>query len=414
MTAAADVRRATPTARDPAAIDESTPIGRVLLSLLGALCAFGPLSFDMYLPAFPQIAADLGVSDAPVQFTLTACMLGLAGGQLIAGPLSDRFGRRRPLLIGVALYVVASLLCAIAPSIASLTALRFVQGLGGSAGVVIARAIVRDMSSGAEAARRFASMAAIHGIAPIIAPLIGAGVLAAWNWRVVFLVLALMGAGLWIAAHQLVPETNGAHRRGPSIGLGAAARVLVRDRQFVTSAAVSSCVSGALFAYIAGSPFVLQREYGLSASAYSVVFAANAVGIVLSSHACRRLVRDYGPSAVLRAGVFLCAGGAVAFLSAVAAGAPLPVVLACLFFVVISVALVHPNATALALARHAGIAGSASAVLGVSGFAVGAAAGPVVGAGSGGALPLAVVIATSAAGGLIALRAQRAHRAVTT
>src|SRR3954471_7703938 len=174
----------------------SVPGRRRLVILLGALSAFGPLSIDMYLPALPQLADDLDAPASAVQLTLTACLLGLAAGQLLGGPISDARGRRGPLLAGLCLYVLASVLCALAPSVGVLIVLRFVQGLAGAFGIVIGRAIVRDLAAGREAAALFAALILVNGVAPIVAPVIGAGILQVTSWRGVFVVLALIGLGL--------------------------------------------------------------------------------------------------------------------------------------------------------------------------------------------------------------------------
>ena len=375
------------------------PVGRLrLVVLLGALCAFGPLSLDMYLAAFPRIAADFSVGQAPVQLTLTACLIGLALGQVVSGPLSDRYGRRRPLLVGVAVYAGASLLCAFAPSVGVLTGLRLLQGLAGAAGVVISRAMVRDLHTGAEAARFFSALMLVNGLAPILAPLLGAQVLELTGWRGVFVVLSAIGLVLLAAVAWGLPETlPAARRRGGGVReTGRVFRGLSTDVAFLGPALSSGLVLGAMFAYISGSSFVLQEVYGLSPRGFSLAFGTNAAGLILLSQVSGRLVGRVSPLRLLTVGVLLSLTGALALLAAVLAGGGLTGVLPALFLVVSSVGLVSPNASALALADHPQVAGSASALLGLSQYALGGLLGPLVGLGGGhSGLPLALVLTGS-------------------
>jgi DHA1 family bicyclomycin/chloramphenicol resistance-like MFS transporter len=375
-----------------------------LALLLGGLSAFGPLSLDMYLPGLPQLGRELDASASATQLTLTACLAGLALGQLVAGPLSDRLGRRRPLLAGVALYAAASLLCALAPSIAVLILLRFVQGAAGAAGIVIGRAVVRDLYEGDAAARLFSSLMLVGGVAPILAPVIGGQLLHVTDWRGIFVVLAGLGAALLVAAFAGLPESLPPERRNSEglAGTRRALRVLAADRRFAGYALTSGFVMGAMFAYIAGSPFVLQEIYGLSPQAFSLVFAANGLGIMAASYLSRSLIGRLRPAQLVHLGVAIAGLGAALLLVAVLLEAPVSFVLPALFLVVSPVGLVGPNATALALADHPSIAGAASALLGVAQFLIGAVAAPLVGlAGSGSALPLGftVVAMVAAAAG---------------
>ncbi|MCA1711852.1 MAG: multidrug effflux MFS transporter [Actinobacteria bacterium] len=381
------------------------PTGRPrLVLLLGALSAFGPMSLDMYLPGFPVLARDLHTTAAPVQLTITSCLVGLAAGQVLAGPLSDRFGRRRPLVAGLLLYAVASLLCAGAPGIGALVGLRLLQGLGGSAGIVVARAVVRDLYSGIEAARFFALLMLVNGLAPILAPLFGAQVLHVAGWRAVFVVLTGFGLLLAVLVSLGLPETLPPERRQPGgvrSTLGTFGRLL-RDRAFLGCALSAGFVFGSLFAYIAGSSFVLQTKYGLSPQTFSLVFGGNAFGLIAASQVSARVVGRYGPRALLTTGIVISAVGAAALLLSVLLDFGLPAVLPSLLLVVMSVGLVAPNAAALALAGHPRTAGSASALLGLAQYIVGGLAAPLVGlAGSGSAVPLAVVVAVSSAAAVL-------------
>jgi DHA1 family bicyclomycin/chloramphenicol resistance-like MFS transporter len=379
--------------------------------ILGALSAFAPLSLDMYLPGLPQLARDLGTSASAAQLTLTTCLAGLALGQVIAGPLSDRFGRRRPLQAGVAVYVVASLLCALAPSVVVLLPLRFLQGLAGAAGIVISRAVVRDLHSGQAAARLFASLMVVNGAAPILAPVIGGQLLGFTTWRGVFVVLAGIGVLLLAAASTGLRESLPNERRRPA-GLApivAALREVSADRAFAAHALAGGLVFGAMFAYIAGSPFVLQDIYGLSPQAFSVVFAGNGLGIVLASLLTGRLVTRLPVAAVLRAGIAAAVGGSAVVLTAVLLpGLGVAPVIAGLFLVVSSVGLVAPTTTTLALAEHGAVAGSASALLGVLQYLLGALTAPLVGAaGAGTAVPMAALMLALSLGAALALRLRR-------
>jgi MFS transporter, DHA1 family, multidrug resistance protein len=368
-----------------------------LVFILGALTAFGPLSIDMYLPALPALSRDFGIGASQVQLTLSACLLGLALGQAIAGPISDALGRRRPLLIGLVAYALASLLCAISPSVLVLTMLRFVQGFAGAAGIVIARAIVRDLHSGVAVARFFSLLMLVNGLAPILAPLFGGLLLRFTSWRGVFFVLTVVGTFLLLAAATGLRETLPLDRR-QSGGIRATIttfRQLLANRSFVGYALSCGLAFSAMFSYISGSPFVLQDLYGLSPQLFSIIFGMNALGLVIVGQINGRLVGRVPPIRLLAAGLVAIAIGGVALLVVVATGSlGLVGILPSLFVVVSSLGLVLPNATALALAGHPRTAGSASALLGTLQFSIGAAVAPLIGAfGIATALPMAVVMA---------------------
>ncbi len=368
-----------------------------LVVLLGALSAFGPLSMDLYLPGLPQMARDLSSPAWAAQLTITTSMVGLALGQLVAGPISDARGRRRPLLAGVAVYAVASLLCAAAPTVWSLLVLRLLQGVAGAAGIVIARAIVRDLHEGIAAARFFAMLMLVAGIVPVLAPILGAQLLHVTDWRGVFVVLAAIGVMLLVAAWWALGETLAPERRRGG-GLPTTLRTfggLARDRSFMAITLAMGLTFGAMATYISGSPFVLQNVYGLSPQLFSVVFAVNAGGIIVASQVSRALVGRFGAARMLGAGVATCIVGGLGTLVAVVADLGLGALLPSLFLIVASMGLVLPNASALALADHPHTAGSASALLGLSQFAFGAVTAPLAGvAGGNTALPMAIVCAT--------------------
>lgn len=389
----------------------AAPVGarRVRLAVaLGALVSFGPLSLDFYLPGLPGLGRDLDASASAAQLTLTACLAGLALGQLVAGPLSDRLGRRGPLVGGVLLYALASVACAAAPSIAVLVVLRLVQGLAGAAGIVIGRAVVRDLLRGDEAARFFSNLLLVNGLAPILAPVLGAQLLAATDWRGLFAVLAAVGAALAVLALVAVPESLPPDRRraGGLAEAGRALRTVAADRRFVGHALTGGLAMAAMFAYIAGSPFVLQDLHGLSPQAFSAAFALNGLGIVVGSQATGRLAGRVPTSTLLRWGVGQLGVGAGLLLAAVLVGG-LGVwsVLVPLLLVVSSIGVINPTTVVLALEDHGDVAGSASALLGVGQFLLGAVAAPLVGiAGTGTAVPMGLLIALCALGALAARR----------
>jgi DHA1 family bicyclomycin/chloramphenicol resistance-like MFS transporter len=364
--------------------------------ILGALSAFGPLSIDMYLPSLPALSHDFGSVAALGQLTLSACLLGLALGQTIAGPISDALGRRRPLLIGLAAYALSSLLCVVAPSVYVLVLLRFIQGLAGAAGIVIARATVRDLYEGIAAAKFFSLLAIVSGIAPIIAPILGGLVLHFTSWRGVFIVLGIIGVILLLAAIGL-RETLAIEDRQKG-GLSTTLKTfrhLLANRSFVGYALACGLAFAAMFAYISGSPFVIQDIYGLSPQLFSIVFGINALGIMITSQINGWLVGRFSPTRLLDVGLAATAVGGVALLAVVIIGNfGLIGILPSLFVVVASIGLVLPNAITLAMSGASNTAGSASALLGVLQFAIGAATAPLVGAfGVKTALPMAVVIA---------------------
>ncbi|WP_367138567.1 multidrug effflux MFS transporter [Saccharothrix sp. HUAS TT1] len=366
-----------------------------LIIILGALTALGPLSNDAYLPSWPQLAADLSATPSAVQLSLTACLVGLGVGQMIAGPLSDRFGRRGPLLVGLLLYTVTSVLCAFAPSIWLLIVLRLLQGFGGATGIVIAAAIVRDRHVGAAAAKYFSMLLLVTGLAPVLAPVIGGQLLRFTTWPGIFIALAAAGGLMVVAVALGLRETLPPERRDagglksilPTFGR------LLSDRVFVGYGLACGFGFGAMFAYIAGSPFVLQEIHGLSPQAYSAVFAVNAFGLVIAAQVSGRIVHRVNPRALLGAGVAASAAGGLVVLAAVLADLGLVALLIGLFVVVASVGLIMPNSMALALNDHGAVAGSAAALIGLVQHLLGAVAAPFAGvAGAVNALPMAVTI----------------------
>ncbi|MDH2393200.1 Bcr/CflA family multidrug efflux MFS transporter [Streptomyces sp. HNM0663] len=366
--------------------------------VLGGLTALPPLSMDMYLPALPAVTESFGAHAATVQLTLTACLAGMALGQLVVGPMSDRWGRRRPLLIGMAVYVAATAVCALAPTAELLIAFRLVQGLAGAAGIVIARAVVRDLYDGIEMARFFSTLMLISGAAPIIAPLIGGQVLRVTDWRGVFLVLTGVGLLLTLVVVAWLKETLPPERRHTG-GVGQALRTmrgLLADRVFTGYMLTGGLAFAALFAYISASPFVVQEIYGASPQTFSLLFGLNSVGLVAVGQINGKLlVGRIALDKALGFGLAVITLAATALLlmtSGVFGDVGLAPVAAGLFTLMSAMGLAMPNTNASALMRAPHAAGSASALLGTSSFLVGALASPLVGiAGEHTAVPMAVV-----------------------
>ncbi|WP_240687359.1 multidrug effflux MFS transporter [Amycolatopsis suaedae] len=374
--------------------------------ILGGLSAFAPLSIDMYLPALPAMTTDLHSNPSTLQLTLAGFIVGLAIGQLVLGPLSDALGRRRPLLAGLAVYAVASALCAFAPTAELLVAARVLQAMGAAAGIVVARATVRDLYSGVAMTRFFSMLMLVNGLAPILAPALGGQILTLTSWRGVFLVLTGFGVLLLAVCALALPEPLPPEARRPArlVPTLRTYRGLLADRRFLGYALASGLLFGAIFAYIAGSPFALQEVYGLSPQQYSVVFGVNSLGLVLLGQLNGRIVgRLAGERTLLRTGLLLATAGGAGVVVTAAAGAPMLGVLVPLFVVISSIGMVMPNASSLALAEHGHHAGAASALLGVLQFVVGGLAAPLVGlAGGGSAVPMGAVMAAFAVAALVA------------
>ncbi|MGY1435372.1 multidrug effflux MFS transporter [Streptomyces reniochalinae] len=372
--------------------------GLLITLILGGLTALPPLSIDMYLPALPEVGAALHVPAATAQLTLTACLIGLAVGQLIVGPMSDRFGRRRPLLIGMSAYVVAGVACALAPTAATLTVCRLVQGLAGAAGVVIARAVVRDMYDGLAMARFFSTLMLISGVAPILAPVLGGQVLRFTDWRGVFVILSAIGLLLVLVVLRKLPETLPAeqrHKGGLSDALRSM-RALLADRVFAGYLLTGSLAFAALFSYVSASPFVMQEIYGASPQTFSLLFMVNSIGIVAFGQLNGKvLVGRVSLDRVLAFGLCMVGAATVALLvmtTGVFGEVSLAPLATGLCVLMSGMGLIMPNANSQALMRTPHSAGSASALLGTSQFLVGALASPLVGvAGEQTAVPMALV-----------------------
>ncbi|WP_405007114.1 multidrug effflux MFS transporter [Kitasatospora purpeofusca] len=391
--------------------------GRAAIVVLGGLVALGPLTTDLYLPGLPAIADDLVAEPAAVQLTLTFSMFGVAAGQLIFGPLSDRFGRRPPLLVGLVVYTLASIVCVIAPDLTVLIAARFVQGAAGAAGLVIGRAVARDRFEGVAMIRFLASITLISGLAPILAPLFGAQMLRFTSWRGTFGALAALGLLLTLVAFAALRETLPASaRRGG--GLSGTLRTmggLLRNMPFLGLLLTSTFAFGALFGYISGSSVVLQHVYHVSPQTYSLLFGLNSVAIVGATQLNGRVLAPrFTAGALMRTGlaVMIAAGVSLVLVTAVW-DLGLVAVCASLFVMMASLGMVLPNSAARALSLVAPqSAGSASALLGTGTFLCGAVVAPLSSlGGSPSAVLLAVVVLScsllAAASYLLLLRPAR-------
>lgn len=379
---------------------------RILPTLLLLLTVFGPISMDLYLPALPALTAELGAATSVAQLTVTACLIGLALGQLLAGPLSDRHGRRGILLIGIVAYVATSVLCAISPTVELLIVARLVQGLAGGVGIVIAQAAGRDVYSGGALIRFYGRLTVVGGFAAIVGPLLGGVLNTVADWRGLFAFLAVIGAGILVITLVSFDETLpvGDRTRGGFARTIADYRTLLSDRVFVGAVLNQGFLYAALFAYLAGSTFVLQEIYGLSPLGYALAFGANSAGFMVCGYLAGRLSERTGARRVLAAGVTVAGFGALGLLAAGMVAMPLWVVLGSLFLLASGVAISSPPATTLALIGYPQIAGTASSLLGMVRFGFGGVAAPLVGiAGAASILPLGVVTVTATALAALAL-----------
>ena len=377
-----------------------------LPALLGLLSAVGPISTDMYLPAFPAIEAALGGRAGTAQVTLATWFLGLAIGQITQGTLSDRFGRRAPLIAGTALFTAASVGCALAPDLATLSAMRFLAAIGGSASMVIPRAIIRDLSDGHAAARIMSQLMLVMGVAPILAPTLGGFVLATLGWQAIFWLVAAYGAICGVVVWRILPETLPLPRR-LHLGLAeqlARYRAVIVERSFLSHATIGGAALFGLFGYLGGAPGVFIDRFHLTPAAFGLLFGACAAGFIAGTQINPHVARRFGPGPVMRAAVRVYVA-ATLLLTAVAIAnvGPWWLVAAPIVVSMMSMGFVTPNATVGALSRHAGHAGSASALMGTMQFCLGAVSGLLVGvAADGTAKPMALLMLLGAIGAAVA------------
>jgi DHA1 family bicyclomycin/chloramphenicol resistance-like MFS transporter len=375
------------------------------LILLGALSAFGPLSMDMYLPSTPTIAANLHASQSLVLLTMSGCLAGLAIGQLVAGPLSDGMGRRKPLLAGLVAFTVLSVACAAAPTIGTLIALRFLQGMAGAAGVVLSLAMVRDLYEGTDLARVLGSLTLVFGLGPVLAPVIGGQILRFTTWRGVFATLAIIGLILLVASCFL-PETLPAEHRTPPRfrQLLRDSKTLFGDRVYSGNTLAVGFGTAALITYISTLPFIIEDAYGQTPQMFSLFFMINAIGLTAMAQLGSRLVRKVSPTRLTRGALIVLVLGGIGFTAATHLGhPPLEILLVPLFVFVSALGMMRPNATALAIARHPGLAGTAAAYLGALQFMLSALLSPFAGIGvRGAAEPAGIIIGALCAAALAA------------
>ncbi|WP_028008778.1 multidrug effflux MFS transporter [Solimonas flava] len=354
---------------------------RIWIIASAAIIAIGPFSIDMYLPSFPALQAHFGADAAAVQATLSAFFIGLAIGQLVYGPLADRYGRRKPLLFGMAVYALASAGCIFAPSIEGLVLLRFVQALGGSAGMVIVRAMVRDRFPPQQMAQVLSAMMAVMGIAPVLAPTIGGQVFHAFGWQGIFAALTLFGAFCMLLAARVLPETI-AQRRAHGVAEVARSYLhLLGHRRFMGYALAGGTAQGAMFAYISVAAFVFIDAYQLSPLHFSWLFGMNAAGLIVASQLNALALRRLPAQRVMRRALVSSAGAScVLLLDAVTGFGGLAGIVVPLFFAIASLGFSFPNATAAAMAPFGDRAGIASALLGTLQFTIAAVTGAIAGA----------------------------------
>jgi len=394
----------------PAAARQSpaTPGRARMILILGAMVALGPLTIDMYLPALPKIADELSVTSSVAQLTLTGTLAGLALGQLIVGPLSDSLGRRRPLMAGIVLHMLASVLCLFAPNIAVLGVARALQGMGAAAAMVVAIAVVGDLFADSVAATVMSRLMLVLGVAPVVAPSLGAAVLLYASWHWVFAVLVVLAGGLLLLAALALPETLPvAHRRPLRVrGIAATYLELLRDARFVILVLVAALAMSGLFAYIAGASFVLQGHYGLDQQVFALVFGAGAVALIGATQFNVVLLKRFSPQVIVQwALVASSVAGAVFVGLSVAQVGGLPGFVVPVWAILAAMGLVIPNAPAVALSRHPDAAGTAAALLGAAQFGIGAAVAPLVGVLGNGEVALALVMTTGVVIALLALLA---------
>ena len=387
----------TPTTSASTAHPPTRPVGAgVLITVLAALSAMAPLAIDMYVPAFPRMAASLGASASAIQLSMTACLVGLVVGQLVIGPLSDSRGRRAPLLVGTLAFIVFSLASAAAPNAAILTGTRFLQGIAGAAGMVVARAVLTDRFHGPALAQKYAILSMVIGVAPVVAPVVGGAIIGVAPWRMIFVALAAIGLVQLMAVARWVPESLPVEQRARG-GLTTTLRAmgqLLHHRAFVGYVLTLSAASAAMFAYISGSSFVFQDHYGVSPGFYSAIFAVNASAMVVASFAFGRLARRTPVTRLLGIGVAIALAGSLAqVLIDLTSGGTLTSTWICLAVTQFGIAWITAGTMTMGQTLARGASGAGSALLGGGQFTLGAIVSPLVGMfGAGSPLPMAVIM----------------------
>ncbi|CAG7609544.1 Bicyclomycin resistance protein [Paenibacillus solanacearum] len=375
-----------------------------LALLLGLFSTLGPFTIDMYLPAFPQIVERFGTTASLVQLSLTTCLLGLGVGQLVMGSLSDVYGRRKPLLISMAIYVVAAVACAISPNIWLLILSRLVQGFVASAGIVISRAIARDMFSGHELTKFFSLLLLVGNLGPLVAPVTGSGVLALTSWVGVFIALALLGMYLLAMTKWSLQETLPVERRSPSNFTQQLRNYgsLLRDRSFTGYMLAQGIMIAGVFAYVSGTPFIYQNIYGVSPTVFALLFGSNGISLIIGSQLVGRMAHRVSEQTFLLFGLWLAGAASIAVLLVAMFHGPLYALVIPLVFFVAAIGITSTAAFPLAMESQGHMAGSAAALMGVIPFLLGAVVSPLVGiAGESTAVPLGVIILTTSAAAML-------------
>jgi MFS transporter, DHA1 family, multidrug resistance protein len=366
--------------------------------LLAVFCALGPFTVDMYLSSFPEIMSFFDTNASMVQASLTSALLGLSLGQIIIGPLSDVHGRRKPLLFSMILFFISSVGCAISPNVETFIVLRFIQGFTASAGLVIARAIIRDMYNGVELTKFFALLTTITSVTPLLSPLAGSAVISFTSWIGVFIVTGIVGIYLTIMTVWKVKETLSAENRIASDfkEIFKNYKTLLQDRNFMGYGLASGILFGGCFAYISGSPFIYQNIYGVSPQMFSILFALNGISLMLGAQLVKRLAERTTPHHIFVIGLVSSLISSIAVLIVVLAHGPLATLVISLFLSNVALGIVGPISFTLAIESQGHVAGSASALLGIMPFLLGSITSPLAGmAGENSAIPLGVIIFTT-------------------
>lgn len=366
-----------------------------LALLLGSLALLGPFTIDTYLPSFPTIVKEFGTTASLVQISLTTCLLGLAFGQLIIGPMSDVQGRRKPMLIFLILYLLSSLICTFAPNIYIFIGARFIQGFAAGAGLVISRAVVRDVYSGRELTKFFALLMLVSNLGPILAPIAGASILTFADWRGVFIALACIGVVLFVTVSWKLEETLPHEKRIPSNFSQVVKNFgsLLKDLRFTGYALTQAFIIGGIFAYVSGISFVYQNIYGVSPQVFSLLFGVNGLALIIGSQSVGRFSDVISEKTFLKIGLILSNSAAAALLVAILLKAPLIAIAIPIFFFVSSITIIGTSSFSLAMESQGHIAGSASALLGVLPFIFGSLTAPLVGiAGEYSAVPMGIIM----------------------
>lgn len=392
----------------PQETSKQAPRSFKYILMLGALAALPAVTTDMYLPSLPTVEADLHTTQTAVQLTLSGTLVGAGVGQLVIGPFSDRFGRRLPLVIGISLHVVISLLCSMAPNIETLTGLRVLQGFFNAAAAVVALAVIRDRFVGSAAARLLSRLMLVIGLAPLLAPTVGQAIAGLWDWRAVFHALALIGVVLVAIVWKFMPETLPEDRRAPAHPRHVAGAYwsLLRDKHFMALAVIPGLGLALIMSYVVGSPFVFQNEYGLTAQQFAFVFALNGAALVLSAQLNAALVRKFPPIRLLRTALLVQLGLALLLPVVVLTGAGGPFgLIAGLWLVLAAQGMIPANASVLALHNYGHMAGTAAAVIGALQSGVAGLVSPLVGLLGGNALSMAGVMAGTCVVAVVVLAA---------